>query len=65
MTAYRELEARFRRIGALKGTIRMLEWGQAAMMPPGGAAAPPACGGRAGRSRRGAFARHLRQRHLS
>jgi carboxypeptidase Taq len=39
MTAYDELEARFRRIGAFEGAIRMLEWDQAAMMPSGGAEA--------------------------
>lgn len=39
MTAYRELEARFRRVGALEGAMRMLEWDQAAVMPSGGAVA--------------------------
>jgi carboxypeptidase Taq len=39
MTAYRRLEARFRRIGAIEGAISMLHWDAAAMMPAGGAAA--------------------------
>jgi carboxypeptidase Taq len=39
MTAYRELEARFGRLGALEEAIAVLHWDQAAMMPPGGAAA--------------------------
>jgi carboxypeptidase Taq len=39
MSAYRELEARFNRLGALQEAIAVLHWDQAAMMPPGGAAA--------------------------
>ena len=39
MTAYNELEARFRRLGAVEEAIAMLHWDAAAMMPPGGAAA--------------------------
>jgi carboxypeptidase Taq len=39
MTAYRQLEARFRRLGAIEGAISMLHWDAAAMMPAGGAAA--------------------------
>jgi carboxypeptidase Taq len=39
MTAYRQLEALFRRIGAIEGAISMLHWDAAAMMPAGGAAA--------------------------
>jgi carboxypeptidase Taq len=39
MTAYRQLEARFRRLGAIEGAIAMLHWDAAAMMPKGGAAA--------------------------
>ena len=39
MTAYRKLEALFRRIGAIEGAISMLHWDAAAMMPAGGAAA--------------------------
>jgi carboxypeptidase Taq len=39
MTAYPELEARFRRLGALEEAVAVLHWDQAAMMPPGGAAA--------------------------
>jgi len=38
MTAYTELEARFRRIGAVEEAIAVLHWDSAAMMPPGGAA---------------------------
>ncbi len=37
-TAYPELEARFRRLGAVEEAIAMLHWDAAAMMPPGGAA---------------------------
>ncbi len=36
--AYRSLEARFRRLGAVEEAIAMLHWDAAAMMPPGGAA---------------------------
>src|SRR5262249_33100644 len=36
MTAYRQLETRFRRIGAIEQTIAMLHWDAAAMMPAGG-----------------------------
>ncbi|MBV8132160.1 MAG: carboxypeptidase M32 [Alphaproteobacteria bacterium] len=39
MTAYRRLEARFRRVGVIEGAISMLHWDAAAMMPAGGAAA--------------------------
>jgi carboxypeptidase Taq len=39
MGAYAELEARFRRLGAVEEATRMLHWDAAAMMPPGGAAA--------------------------
>ena len=39
MTAYRQLEQRFRRIGAIEEAISMLHWDAAAMMPAGGAAA--------------------------
>jgi carboxypeptidase Taq len=39
MTAYHQLEARFRRLGAIEGAISMLHWDAAAMMPAGGAAA--------------------------
>ena len=39
MTAYHQLEAQFRRIGAIEGAISMLHWDAAAMMPAGGAAA--------------------------
>jgi carboxypeptidase Taq len=39
MTAYPELEARFRHLGAVEEAIAMLHWDAAAMMPPGGAAA--------------------------
>ena len=38
MTAYLELEARFRRLGALDEAIGVLNWDSATMMPPGGAA---------------------------
>ena len=36
MTAYSELEARFRRLGAVEEAIAVLHWDTAAMMPPGG-----------------------------
>lgn len=39
MHAYPELEARFRRLGAVEEAIAMLHWDASAMMPPGGAAA--------------------------
>jgi carboxypeptidase Taq len=39
MTAYRELEERFRRIGAIGQAISVLHWDTAAIMPGGGAAA--------------------------
>jgi carboxypeptidase Taq len=39
MNAYHQLEARFRRIGALEQAISMLHWDAAAIMPAGGAAA--------------------------
>jgi carboxypeptidase Taq len=38
MTPYEELEARFRRLGALNDATAMLHWDSATMMPPGGAA---------------------------
>lgn len=37
--AYPDLEARFRRLGAVEEAIAMLHWDASAMMPPGGAAA--------------------------
>jgi carboxypeptidase Taq len=39
MTAYRQLEARFRRVAMLEQAIAILRWDAAAMMPPGGAGA--------------------------
>jgi carboxypeptidase Taq len=39
MTAYQELEAAFARIGTIEEAVAILNWDQAAMMPPGGAAA--------------------------
>jgi len=39
MTAYRQLEERFRRIGTLEQAISVLHWDTASMMPSGGAAA--------------------------
>jgi carboxypeptidase Taq len=39
MIAYRQLEIRFRRIGAIEQAIAMLHWDAAAMMPAGGARA--------------------------
>jgi len=39
MTAYHQLEARFRRIGAIEEAISVLHWDTAAVMPAGGAAA--------------------------
>ena len=39
MTAYAELEARFRRIDHVGGALAVLHWDSATMMPPGGAAA--------------------------
>jgi carboxypeptidase Taq len=39
MSAYQQLEARFRRIEALQQALAMLQWDAAAMMPPGGALA--------------------------
>lgn len=36
MTAYSELEARFRRLGAVEEAIAVLHWDTAAMMPAGG-----------------------------
>jgi carboxypeptidase Taq len=39
MIAYRQLETRFRRIGAIEQAIAMLHWDAAAMMPVGGARA--------------------------
>jgi carboxypeptidase Taq len=38
-TAYRELEQRFRRLGAIEQVISVLHWDSAAMMPSGGGAA--------------------------
>src|SRR5271155_1090666 len=37
-STYPELEARFRRLGAVEEAVAMLHWDAAAMMPPGGAA---------------------------
>lgn len=37
MTAYQQLETRFRRLGALDEAIGVLNWDSATMMPPGGA----------------------------
>src|SRR5207248_7024467 len=39
MTAYRELEQRFRRLAAIEQAISVLHWDTAAIMPAGGAAA--------------------------
>ena len=39
MNAYRQLEERFRRIGAIEQAISVLHWDTAAIMPEGGAAA--------------------------
>ena len=39
MIAYRRLEARFRRIGALEQAVSVLHWDTAAVMPEGGAVA--------------------------
>ena len=39
MTAYRQLEERFRRVGAIEQAISVLHWDTAAIMPEGGAAA--------------------------
>jgi len=39
MTAYRQLEERFRRIGAIEQAISVLHWDTASMMPEGGAVA--------------------------
>jgi carboxypeptidase Taq len=39
LTAYTELEARLRRLGAVEEAIAMLHWDAAAMMPAGGAVA--------------------------
>ena len=39
MSAYAELEGRFRRLGLLGGAAAMLHWDWATMMPPGGAEA--------------------------
>jgi carboxypeptidase Taq len=39
MSAYTDLEARFRRLGAVEEAIAVLHWDAAAMMPAGGAAA--------------------------
>jgi len=39
VSAYPELEARFRRISVLRDGARVLNWDQSVMMPPGGAAA--------------------------
>ncbi len=37
MTAYQQLESRFRRLGVLGGVGQVLHWDRAVMMPPGGA----------------------------
>jgi len=39
MSAYRQLEERFRRIGAIEQAISVLHWDTAAIMPEGGTAA--------------------------
>lgn len=39
MTAYQDLEARFRRLGVLGGVEQVLHWDRAVMMPQGGATA--------------------------
>ena len=39
MTAYQQLEKRFRRLADLRGAEAVLQWDWAAMMPPGGARA--------------------------
>ena len=39
MTAYQDLEARFRRLGAVEEAIAVLHWDTAAMMPLGGGSA--------------------------
>jgi carboxypeptidase Taq len=39
MSAYRQLEKRFLRIGSIEQAVSVLHWDAAAMMPPGGAAA--------------------------
>jgi carboxypeptidase Taq len=39
MSAYQQLEARFRRLGAVEEVLGVLNWDSATMMPPGGAAA--------------------------
>jgi carboxypeptidase Taq len=39
MSAYHDLEARFRRLGVLGGVEQVLHWDRAVMMPPGGATA--------------------------
>ena len=39
MTAYRQLEERFRRVGVIEQAISVLHWDTAAIMPEGGAAA--------------------------
>jgi carboxypeptidase Taq len=38
MSAYQQLETRFRRLGAIEEAIGVLNWDSATMMPPGGAA---------------------------
>jgi carboxypeptidase Taq len=38
MSAYQQLEAQFRRLGAIDEAIAVLNWDSATMMPPGGAA---------------------------
>jgi carboxypeptidase Taq len=68
MTAYPELEARFRRLGTVEEAIAMLHWDASAMMPPGAGAARAeqlatlrATGAPLGTA---AFERHLRERYL-
>lgn len=39
MSAYQNLESRFRRLGVLDGVGQVLHWDRVVMMPPGGAAA--------------------------
>ena len=37
MTAYKELEKRFKRVSDIRGAEGVLQWDWATMMPPGGA----------------------------
>ena len=56
MTAYRQLEERFARIGALEQAISVLHWDTAAIMPEGGAA---------GRAEQLATLRTISHQHLT